>query len=165
MAEQTILQNEIVTRFILPFLLVFFIVFGILEKTKLFGDDKKQLNALTAFIIGLIFVAITYPTIIVSNMILFLSVAIVVMFVGLLLWGFATGGDAKIGGEKWVKWTAGIIITVAVVIALLWASGIEGRAVNLLFYQSWSKNFWTNAFFIIAIGVALALAIKGGKKE
>lgn len=50
---------------VLPFLLVFTIVFAILEKTKLFGLEKigkeeytrKSLNAMTAFVIALLVVA------------------------------------------------------------------------------------------------------------
>ena len=56
MAE-TLLQHPVLTNFVYPFLIVFFIVFAVLEKTKLFGEEKKQLNALTAFVIGLIFVS------------------------------------------------------------------------------------------------------------
>src|SRR3989338_10174572 len=50
---------------VLPFLLVFTIVFAILEKTKLFGTEKigahdytkKNLNAMTAFVISFLVVA------------------------------------------------------------------------------------------------------------
>ncbi len=50
---------------ILPFLLVFTIVFAILEKTKVFGTEevegqkitKKNLNAMAAFVIGFLVVA------------------------------------------------------------------------------------------------------------
>ena len=87
MAE-TILQHWILTNFAYPFLLIFFIAFGILEKSKLFGSDKKQLNALIAFVIGLIFITAVFPKLVVGNLILFLTVSIVVMFVALLLWGF-----------------------------------------------------------------------------
>ena len=160
MVEQTILQNELIIKFALPFLLIFFIIFAILEKTKIFGDDKKQINALIAFVIGLIFVAVTFPKIIVSNMILFLTVAIVIMFVGLLLWGFVTGGDAAIGNAKWIRWVAAIVIIVAVVIAVFWAAGIDSQVFNLLFYQPWSKTLWTNVSFIAVIGIALALAMR-----
>lgn len=41
MAAGTILQSDFVTQLILPFLLVFTLVFAILEKTKLLGDEKK----------------------------------------------------------------------------------------------------------------------------
>ena len=56
MATTTILQSSIFTDFAFPFLLIFFILFGILEKTKVFGDDKHTLNAMISFVVGLIFV-------------------------------------------------------------------------------------------------------------
>src|SRR3989344_4428063 len=89
---ETILQHWIFTSFVFPFLLIFFIVFGILQKSKLFGE-AKQLNALIAFVIGLIFVGAVFPKLVVGNLILFLTVAVVVMFVALLLWGFVAGGE------------------------------------------------------------------------
>lgn len=159
MPEETILQNEIFTNFALPFLLIFFIVFGILEKTKLFGEDKKQLNALIAFVIGLIFVAAIFPKLVVGNLILFLTVAIVVMFVGLLLWGFVSGEAPKLESKP-LKWVVGIVIIVAVGIALLWAMGIEGGASDLLFEQSWSGELWTNIAFVVVVILALVFAMR-----
>ena len=100
MVEETFLQHWVFTQFALPFLLVFFIVFAILQKTKVLGDDKKQLDALVAFIIALIFVGAIFPKLVVANLILFLTVAIIVVFVGLLIWGFVSGGEAKIEGTK-----------------------------------------------------------------
>ena len=80
MVLETIFQHELLTKFAYPFLLIFFIVFAILEKTKILGDDKKQLNAVLAFVIGLIFLSVVQPRLIVENMILFLTVAIVIVF-------------------------------------------------------------------------------------
>ena len=162
--EETILQHWILTRFAYPFLLIFFIVFAVLEKTKIFGDDKKQLNALVAFVIGLIFISVVYPTLVVENLILFLTVALVVVFIALLLWGFVSGGEAKIS-SKGLKIVAGILIVIAVAIALLWAMGIWDEFANLLFKQSWSKSFWTNLIFIVVIAVALALMMRKGKEK
>lgn len=166
MVEETILQHWIVTKFALPFLLVFFIVFALLEKTKIFGEDKKQLNALFSFVIGLIFVGAVFPKLVVENMILFLTVALVVLFIGLILWGFVSGSDLKgniLGDEKWLKGVVGVIIILAVIVALLWATGVDSAAINLLFKQDWSGTFWTNVIFIVAIAVALALMIKKSK--
>jgi len=170
MVQETILQHWIFTKFALPFLLVFFIVFGILEKTKLFGEKNKQLNALIAFVIGLILIAATSPTLTISNLVLFLTVAIVVLFVALLLWGFITGEEGlKFGNiPKALKWFIGIAIVVAVVIALLWALGIEGTvfggASDFLFKNDWSKDFWTNISFVVVIIVALVLVLKKTKE-
>ena len=161
MALETILQHEIFTKFILPFLLIFVIVFAILEKTKLLGDDKKQLSAIIAFVIGLIFVSVAYPKIVVSNMILFLTVALVVVFVVLLLWGFVTGASLKENIlKKEIKWVVGIVIVLAVIIAVFWAMGIENDIFDFLFKQSWSNSFWTNFLFIAVIAAALALILK-----
>ena len=161
--EETILQSEIFTKFALPFLLIFFIIFGILEKIKLFGEDKKQLNALVAFVIGLIFVGAVFPKLVVGNLILFLTIAIVVMFVALLLWGFIVGEAPAIGNiPNGLKWVIGIVIIVAVGIALIWATGIEGRASDLLFEQPWSAEFWTNVAFVAVVVIALVLVLRKG---
>ncbi len=166
MVEETIFQHWIFTRFALPFLLIFFIVFAILEKTKLLGDDKKQLNALLSFVVGLVFVGAVYPTEVVGNLILFLTVALVVVFVVLLLWGFVFGSFKKDEGfapEKWMKWILGIAIGVAVVVAVLWATGIEQEVIDLLFEQDWSDTFWINVSFIVVVVIALALVLRKSK--
>ena len=162
--ETTIFQEGLFTRFVLPFLLVFFIVFAILEKTKLFGEDKKQINAMIAFVIGLLFVSVLYPTMVVNNLILFLAVALVCVFVIMILWGFVFGNIKEgFSPTPWMKTTLAIILGLAVIVAIFWATGFSEGLLQKLFYQSWSKTFWTNLAFIVAIAVALALVI--GKKK
>ena len=163
MAETTILQHWILTDFILPFSLIFFLVFAVLEKTKLLGDSNKQLNALIAFVIGVIFVGVAKPKLIVSNMILFLTVALVMMFVLLLLWGFVSAGNDGFTLETCMKYILWAVVGVAFVIAVLWATGVKGDAFNFLFGQSWSETFWTNLAFIAAIVIALVLVMRNSK--
>lgn len=164
MAE-TILQHWIFSQFALPFLLIFFIVFGVLEKSKIFGDGKKQLNALLAFIIGLIFVVIADFTLVISNLILFLAVALVVMFVGLLLWGFVAGDE----GLKWenvrpFSWVLIMVVVIALVAGVLWAFGTSVQVFydifDFLFRSEWSQTFWTNVVFVAAVVGALAFVLK-----
>ena len=156
----TILENEIVTNYILPFLLLFFISFGILQKSKLFGDHK-QLNAGIAFAIGLIFVGAVFPKLVVGNLILFLTVAIVTLFVGLMLWGFVSGEDGlKFSSAKpGLKYFIGIVITIAVLVALLWSTGVQGSFFFFLFRQSWSRTFWTNFSFLAVVIIALGFVL------
>lgn len=87
---------------ILPFLLVFTIVFAILEKTKVFGTDeidgkkysKKNLNAMTAFVIGFLVVAssklVETITEVSSNVVVLLLLAV---FFLLLVGSFFKEGD------------------------------------------------------------------------
>ncbi len=165
MAAETILQHEILTKFVYPFLLIFFIVFAVLEKTKILGENKRQLNALISFVIGLIFVAAVFPKIVVGNLILFLTVALVVMFVVLLLWGFVAGGKEGFEISKGLKTFLMVIIGVAVVIALFWALGVGESFFTFLFKSSWSNAFWTNFLFIVVIALALAFMLKGAKEK
>lgn len=163
MADATIIVNySIVSDFILPFLLSFFIIFAILERTKLFGEGKKQIDASIAFIIGLIFVTAVYPKLVVSNLILFLTVAIVSIFVILLIWGF-------IFGEKESKFSKGLIVGLGVVAtivfigAIIWATGLY-QSFGSLFSGNTGSTIITNAIFLIVIGIALALVLIGTKK-
>lgn len=166
MVETTIFQNPIFTRFILPFTLVVSIVYALLEKTKLFGEDKHQVNAIVAFSIGLLFVGFVYPTLVVQNMILFLSVALVILFVILLLWGFVFG-EIKEGFKPatWMKIFLGVIVGIAVIFGVIWATGFKDKLVDFLFRQSWSNTFWTNFLFVIIVVVALVLILVGKKKK
>ena len=162
MAE-TILQSWIVTQFILPFALIFFILFGILEKTKIFGDDKKQLHAFISLVVGLVFVGAVFPKLVVENLTLFLTIAIVVVFIALLLWGFIVGKTPEVPGK--IQGVVAGAVIVAVAIALLLALGVEGSFFDFLFRSSWSSDFWTNAAFIAVIIVALVVVVGAGKKS
>lgn len=163
----TILQAPLLTDFLYPFLLLFFLSFGILEKTKVLGDGKMQLNALVSLVIGLIFVSAVFPKIIVGNLMLFLSIALVVVFVALVLWGFISG---KAEFPKKVTAFLGVILGIGVVIAVLWASGI-GTSQFLtntwafLFDSSWSSSFWTNVIFVLFIAGAVAAVLIKGKSN
>ncbi len=164
MADETFLQNPIFSQYLFPFLLVFFIVFAVLEKTKLFGDGKKQINALISFVIGLIFVTAIFPKIVVGNLVLFLTVAIVCIFVILLIWGFIFGGKDGFELDKKLKWILGIIAGVAFVIAVIFATGFNVMIQNFLSSeQGMSGTIFTNIVFIVVIAVALALVLRNAK--
>lgn len=160
MATETIFQHFVFQEFILPFLLVFTIVFAILEKTKLLGEGKKRIDAIVAFVIGLIFVTAIFPKTVVSNLILFLTVSLIIVFVILLLFGFIFG-DMKAWFEKaaWMKWVLAIGAGIAVIIAVIWAVGVPTGIFGKLFTSDWSGTFWTNFLFVAAIAIALALVL------
>jgi hypothetical protein len=166
MTGLTFLQSPVLTKFILPFLLIFFIVFAVLEKTKIFAN--KQLNAFIAFIMGFIFVSAVFPKEIVGNLILFLAIALVVVFVVLLLWGFVGGeeGLKLSNAPKGLKWVIGIVIIISVVFAVFWAAGLDTLGFfDKIFHSSWSDAFWTNVFFVVIVAAALAVVISGGKPK
>lgn len=165
MAE-TFIHLPIISNFLLPFCLIFFLVFAILERTKVLGDGVKKLNAMTAFVIALIFVGAIFPKTFVENLILFLTMALVVVFVVLLLWGFLAGGKVSLESGKG-KTIAGILAALTVLIFLLvyfdFFPTLTHTVSAALFKQSWSSAFWTNFLFIVVIAIALALVLKSSK--
>jgi membrane protease YdiL (CAAX protease family) len=160
---ETFLQNPIFSQYIFPFLLVFFIIFAVLERTKLFGEGKKQINALTSFVIGLIFVTAIFPKIIVGNLVLFLTVAIVCVFVILLIWGFIFGDKDKFELNNKLKWTLGITAGLAFVVAVVFATGFNVYLESLFANQTSGGTLVTNIIFIVVIAVALALVMRTAK--
>lgn len=165
-AGEIIFQNWVFQRFILPFLLVWTIIFAILQKTKLLGEGKKQIDSIVAFVIGIIVVTYSsgHSVDIISNLTLFLAIGIVIIFVGLLLWGFIAGEKGLKFDEapRGLKWTAGIVILIAVIIAVLWAAGVDNSVFDFFFRNSWSGEFWTNFFFVAVVIGALILMLKSG---
>lgn len=161
-----ILQAPLLTDFLYPLLLVFFITYAILEKTGILGEQGKsqQINAGVSLMISLIFVGAVFPKLIVANLVQFMSVGMVIIFVGLLLWGFVSG-DGKLEGKA-VK-SAGIIIVIALFFAVLWATGLGSPLVlavqklfAFIFDSNWSGSFWTNVIFVGIIVGAVAIVLK-----
>jgi hypothetical protein len=167
--EVTFLQNPVLTKFVYPFLLIFFILFAILEKSKIFGEDKKQINALISFVIAFIFVSAVFPKEMATNLMLFLTIAVVIVFVVLVLWGFIMGDkgvNVFENAPKGLKWAIGIFIILVVTIAVLWAAGVDlGNLFDNIFRVHWSSTFWTNVVFIVFVAIALAVVLRSGKKN
>ncbi len=162
--ETTILQHWIFADFLFPFLLVFFIAFALLERTKIFGDNKKQLNGLTALVIGLIFVSAIYPKIVVGKLTLFLSIALVAIFVIMLIWGFIFGNfDEGFKAKDWMKWVLGIIAGVAFLGALIWATGWHDDFLTFFSTKGIGQDIISNVV-LIAVIIGAVLVVMGSNK-
>jgi uncharacterized membrane protein len=163
----TLLSHPLFVEAILPFLLVFTLVFAVLQKTEILGKGKRQIDALVAFVIGLIVISFGYATGVIISVIPFLAVAVVVILVFMLLYGMAftgrTGDEFKLSGG--VKMTIGILAAVGVVIATLVATG-GWDYLSDLFTQSGNGPIWlTNIVFVAIVAIAVAVVIMGGKDK
>jgi hypothetical protein len=166
MAEMMFLQIPFISNFLLPFILVFFIAFAILEKTKLFGDGKKMIHAWISVAIALIFVGAVYPKMVVGNLVLYLAVALVAIFIVILIWGFIFGDvkEGKANGR--FKLILGIAAVLSFVGALFWATGWYKDLTDFFGSRSGlNQTILANGLFILVIAAALALVLKSeGKK-
>ena len=159
----TILSHPLFVEIILPFILVFVVIFAILQKTKILGDGKKQIDAMIALVMGLIVVSFSYATGIIISLIPFLAVGTVVILVFMLLYGMAfVEKDKKFDLPRWVRGSIGILAAVGVIIVTLIATGGWSYLVDL-YEGSGDDSFWlTNAFVIALIVGAFFALTRGG---
>lgn len=102
--------------FFLPFLLVFAIIFAILEKVKIFGD-KSNVNAVVAVVVGLLLIVQQDIVSIINNFLPKISLVIVVILMGLLLIAMIAGKEYK-GLQGTALGIGMIVVVVAVILAL-----------------------------------------------
>lgn len=119
----TQLQDLGVLQVILPFLFVFTIVFGILEKTRVLGVENKRprrnLNAMSAFVIAFIFIAGTSR---VESLTLYLQIlAMGLVFVTLLLFLIASFQYKLIFEKTTIIYLLAFIF---VIVGFFWSVGI-----------------------------------------
>ena len=127
---------------ILPFLLVFTLIFALMEKVKLFGDKKKNVHVIVAFVAAAFVVAQPDIVFLIRGFIPNVSMFILIILMGLLVMGmFGLTGDTK--------WSWGIAVIVAVV-AILWSLSAATSAYYLPFYDLLTSQ---DIAWLIAIGV------------
>ncbi len=156
------LSNPVVQKIVLPFLLVFAIVFAVLQKAQIFGKDKKQTDAIIALVIGLLVVSVGYATNLIINLVPILAVGLVVLLIFFLLWGFAFK-EGEFNVHKNVQWVIAGLAAVAVIVGVLYFSPAWDWVETLTSGQG--SVWFTNLFFILVVVAAVIALIAGGKKS
>lgn len=163
MVEHTFLTSPIFQEYLLPFVLVFTLIFAILQKSKLLGDDSKQINAIIGLVVSLIFVAFPFANNFVVQLMPFLAVSAVVLLVFMLLYGFVWGKKEGDVLHKGVKIGLGIILGLALITFMLYIGGWWDLIYEFLFKRDDSLQIWINVFILIIIGVAVISVLVGKK--
>lgn len=142
----------------LVFVLIFTIVFAILQKSKVLGDGKKQIDALVALAIGLLVVSVSYALKIISGLAPFLAVSLVILLVFMLLLGIFHKGQLELK-PGWVTFLT-ILAFVAVVIAVLFVTDAFE-----FFKGFFGKNssWLPNVILIAVVGIAIWVAFIDSK--
>ena len=161
MVAETIFTGPLFRDYVLPFLFLFVLIFAVLQKTKILGDGKKQIDAIVSFVIALIAVGFLFPAQFVNNMILYLTVAVTCILVFLLLYGFVASGKDGFSAPKWLVAIFGVVIGLTFIVAVLWAAGLLPLIYDFIYTNpDLSGSIVANVIFIvIVIGVLVALVL------
>ncbi|MCX6749597.1 MAG: hypothetical protein NTW17_02535 [Candidatus Pacearchaeota archaeon] len=144
-----------VFSYVLPFLLIFAIVFGVLSKIKIFGENRA-LNAVIALVIGLLALQFDMVPIFFSEIFPRLGVALSILLVLIVLAGlFFDTSENKVLNY--------LLLGVAVIIFLTILVKTSGQL-------GWYSGYWWYANWkgivgaAVIIGALVAIISSGGKR-
>ncbi|MEI6058830.1 MAG: hypothetical protein WCP89_03600 [archaeon] len=145
-----------VFSYVIPFLLIFAVVYAILEKTKILGSDNKGVLVIISAAVGLLALQFDLVSTFYATIFPRFGVGLSIFLVLIILVGFfmPNSDPTKMA---WIGWVVGIGV-------VLWA---------LTNWNFWTDNFslgmWLGDYFwpiIILTGVILAIAaVSGGFKK
>ncbi|MFA6088566.1 MAG: hypothetical protein WC755_01760 [Candidatus Woesearchaeota archaeon] len=168
---------EFLTRFglfdvVLPFILVFTIVFAIFEKTRILGEydskkPKSNLNAMVAFVFGLVFVTATKLVVamnIALPMIVVMLLAIICIL--LIIGSFFNEGEFNfmtMFGNNHKGAIVGVAI-IGVLAAFIYAMGWMTPIINWI-SNNWNTTAAASIFFGILMVVLIGFIVGGGEEK
>ena len=145
------------TDVLLPFILIFTIVFAVLQKSRILGEGRKNFNVIVALVIALTVVIphVTndYPpdrdvVEIINESLPSVSIVIVAIIMVLVLIGV-------LGGET--RWAGGLFGGVIAIIAFLTVGAIFANSAGWLSVPSWLEDPDTQALIVIIVVFGLII--------
>ncbi len=124
MALPTLFTDPFFTQVVLPFLLIFVIVYAILQKSKILTgeSENRPINIIVAFIIAFLFVGVPSVVGVTLNIIPIIAIILVILLSFMLIFGFA---GIDVHQNRGIKIAIGIILGIALLATVIWATGMK----------------------------------------
>jgi len=144
--------------YILPFLLIFAIVYAILDKSKILGDNKG-VHIIVSLAIGLLSLQFNFVSNFFSVIFPYTGIGLSILLVALILMGL-------IGGERFSKYVwFGLGAIIFIVIVLVSLTHFNLLNLNLNYSGNWFSQSWpTILIFLVIFGLIFLIIKSGGKK-
>jgi hypothetical protein len=127
-----------------------------MEKAQILGENKRYANIIIAMVIAFIFVGVPAVVGVTLKIIPIVTLILVILLCFLLLFGFVS-----IELNKGLKIALGLILGLALIITVLWATGIF-ESIKIDFS---SPLIMYVIFFVIFIGVIVLVVSQSPKKS
>ncbi|MBT7508622.1 hypothetical protein HN652_06405 [archaeon] len=140
---------------ILPFLLVFTIVFAILEKTKILGTDKdgstkKNINAIVAFVSAFLVIASTTLVSTINEVIANTVLILILIICFMLLVGAMHTGEKEFSLENFPAWMKFFMFLIFIGISVIFINAL-GWFEGLLTLLNQMDMEWVSSFVFLLI--------------
>ncbi len=145
---------------VLPFLLIFTLVFAILEKIKIFGQDSQKFNAIIALVLGILLVRQGDLVNFINSYLPNVSVVIVVFLGFLILIGIFKKGNTPLAGGLM------LFLTIVSLIGGIWALTAATEGTDLVVPWLDITISESDAGALVVFGILLLIIIIAlGKKK
>ena len=160
-------------RVFLPFILVYAVVFAILEKSKIFSggeaerENVRNVNSVIAFVFGLFVVAsiqtVTYIQSLITNIVVFIIFILVVLILLAFIFGdeyvqLLQDEHGKLKG--WVAWTVASIVLIVALSVLFSVLGVWDYVIGL-WDEYYDSDVVTTGVILLLIGGVIIWITKG----
>lgn len=157
----SVITNPFLTNVILPFLLVFVVLFAILEKVEILGKEKKNTNIIVALVIALLFVGVQKAVGFTVAIIPLIAVLIMILLCFYLIFGFVGIHEAR-----GIKIMLGIIFGIAFIVIILWAAQCgQQTCLQRMFGSAIKSNTIAIITLVAVLGGAIALVVAVPKRS
>lgn len=152
---------------VLPFLLVFAIVYGVLERTKMFGEKGPAVNAIIAFTIAMTSVLTSWFVGFITGFLPWISILAIIVIAAMMLLAMFTGDFDKLVSNPTVRKIGMLAIAVAIIgilIGMAFSSGLQFNLAAMLgAIGLTTTDLWGIIFFLAFLGI-IYLMSRGGHK-
>lgn len=140
--------------YLLPFLIIFAMVFGILTKIKIF-EDNKSVNAIIALSVGLMALQFGFVSVFFSEIFPRVGIGITIVLVVLVFLGLFMDPDK--GGSKWMMFGVGAVIVIVIL--------VQTAEATSWWYSGWWWQDNMGTILVLAAFVAVVGIIIGATSE
>jgi len=158
MAVSGILGSDFFVYVILPFLLIFVVVYAILDKTKILGE-KRDINATVALVFGLVTVGLpsAFGAVdVIIKLVPIVAVIVVTLLAFMLTYGFIGGTEKGFLSPPWKRFFA-ILLGLGLLATILWATG----AIDLIISKSWASQAVQTVIIVGAVVAVVSIITSG----
>jgi hypothetical protein len=153
--------GNFITYGVLPFILMFVLVFAVLQKSKILGDGKHQIDALVSLTLALMLVAVPGPQRdIIIHLMPWLAVALAVLLVFFILYGFVAGDLSNLS-NGW-KIGFGLLAGVFTISLVVYLTNLDRIIAS---WASGSGDWLVNGIILILVVGGIVWVVREGKEK
>ena len=141
--------------YVIPFLLIFSVIFGILTQVKLFRDNKS-INAIIALSVGLMSLQFDFVPRFFSEIFPRLGIGLIIILILIIMTGLFSNPEDK--WQMYLMWAGSVII---VIVILVQTAGVVG----FHSFLPWLGFNWPAVFGVILFIVIIAIVVGSSRPK